>query len=146
MPRLYREAPLYSIWEGSGNVICLDVLRALAKEPGTLDALVHEIRLGAPGVPRFKDFMEGVERSLQKHARQMKEGRGSESEKEARRLTENVAVALEASLLVRYGAPAVAEAFCATRIGGDGGRTYGTLPAELGSEQIVARISANLPT
>jgi putative acyl-CoA dehydrogenase len=146
MPRLYREAPLYSIWEGSGNVICLDVLRAFAKDPGTLDTLVREIRLGARGVPRFKDFMEGVEGSLRKHARQMTEGRGSESEKEARRLTENAAVALQASLLLRYGPPAVAEAFCATRLGGDGGHTYGTLPAELGFEQIVARVSANLPT
>jgi putative acyl-CoA dehydrogenase len=146
MPRLYREAPLYSIWEGSGNVICLDVLRAFAKDPGTLDTLVREIRLGAPGVPRFKDFIEGVEGSLRKHARQMTEGRGSESEKEARRLTENAAVALQASLLLRYGPPAVAEAFCAARIGGDGGHTYGTLPAELAFEQIVARASANLPT
>src|ERR1700732_2912458 len=74
MPRLYREAPLYSIWEGSGNVICLDVLRTLAKEPGTLDTLVREIRLGAAGVPRFKDFLEGVEGSLRKHVRQMTEG------------------------------------------------------------------------
>jgi putative acyl-CoA dehydrogenase len=126
-------------------VICLDVLRAFAKEPGTLDALVREIRLGARGVPRFEEFMESVEGSLRKHARQMKEGRGSESEKEARRLTENAAVALEASLLLRYGPPAVAEAFCATRIGGDGGHTYGTLPAEPGFERIVARVSANLP-
>jgi len=146
MPRLYREAPLYSIWEGSGNVICLDVLRALAKDPGTLDTLVREIRLGARGVPRFQDFLERVEGCLRKHARQMTEGRGSESEKEARRLTENAAVALQASLLLRYGPPAVAEAFCATRLGGDGGHTYGTLPAELGFDQIVARVSANLPT
>jgi putative acyl-CoA dehydrogenase len=145
MPRLYREAPLYSIWEGSGNVICLDVLRAFAKDPGTLDALVREIWLGARGVPRFEDFVEAVEGSLRKHARQITEGRGSESEKEARRLTENAAVALQASLLLRYGPPAVAEAFFATRIGGDGGHTYGTLPAEPGFEQIVARVSANLP-
>jgi putative acyl-CoA dehydrogenase len=142
MPRLYREAPLYSIWEGSGNVICLDVLRAFAKEPGTLDTLLREIRLGAAGVPRLKDFIDGLEVSLRKHARQMTKGRGSESEREARRLTEDAAVALQASLLLRYGPPAVAAAFCATRVGGDRGHTYGTLPAELGFEQIMARVSA----
>src|SRR6266478_4769552 len=74
MPRLYREAPLYSIWEGSGNVICLDVLRTLAKEPGSLDALIQEIRLGAGADSRLDAFVSEAESSLRKHAQQIAQG------------------------------------------------------------------------
>jgi putative acyl-CoA dehydrogenase len=145
MPRLYREAPLYSIWEGSGNVICLDVLRALAKEPGALEALLQEIRLGAEADKRLSAFVADLEASLRKHVRQIAEGRGVESEREARRLTEKAAVALQASLLLRHGPAAIAEAFCATRILGDGGHTFGTLPADRPLVPIVERLSASLP-
>jgi putative acyl-CoA dehydrogenase len=122
MPRLYREAPLNSIWEGSGNVICLDILRALAKEPATLDALISEIRLAAVD-PRLSALIADVESSLAK-------GRnGSDSEVQARRLAEKLALALEASLLIRHSTPAIAEAFCNSRLSGDHGYTFGTLPA-----------------
>jgi putative acyl-CoA dehydrogenase len=123
MPRLYREAPLNSIWEGSGNVICLDILRALAKEPATLDALIAEIRLSAGADPRLSTFIAEVESSL------VKGKNGSDSEGQARRLAEKLALALQASLLMRYGSPSVAEAFCMTRLTGDHGYTFGTLPA-----------------
>ncbi len=123
MPRLYREAPLNSIWEGSGNVICLDILRALAKEPASLDALISEIRLAAGADPRLNAFMAEVESSL------VKGRNGSDSEGQARRLAEKLALVLQASLLVRHGSPAVAEAFCVSRLTGDHGYTLGTLPA-----------------
>jgi putative acyl-CoA dehydrogenase len=123
MPRLYREAPLNSIWEGSGNVICLDILRALAKEPVSLDALISEIRLAAGSDPRLNAFIADVESSL------VKGRNGSDSEGQARRLAEKLALALQASLLVRHGSPVVAEAFCITRLAGDHGYTFGTLPA-----------------
>jgi putative acyl-CoA dehydrogenase len=122
MPRLYREAPLNSIWEGSGNVICLDILRALAKEPASLDALIAEIRLPAGSDARLNAFIADVESSL------LKSRNGSDSEGQARRLAEKLALALQASLLVRYGSPAIAEAFCITRLAGDHGYTFGTLP------------------
>jgi putative acyl-CoA dehydrogenase len=123
MPRLYREAPLNSIWEGSGNVICLDILRALGKEPASLEALLSEIRLPAGSDPRLTTFMADVESSL------LKGRNGSDSEGQARRLAEKLALALQASLLMRHGSPAVADAFCITRLAGDHGYTFGTLPA-----------------
>lgn len=129
MPRLYREAPLYSIWEGSGNVICLDILRALAKERAAIDVLVGEMRLAAGADARFASFLAGVESMLAKFG-----GRGggdldgAGAEREARRLAEKLALGLQASLLLRYGAAPVAEAFLASRVSGDCGYTFGTLP------------------
>jgi putative acyl-CoA dehydrogenase len=145
MPRLYREAPLYSIWEGSGNVICLDVLRALAKEPGALEALVKEMRLAIGAEKRLDAFIADVEASLRKHVKQTAEGGSYESEREARRLTEKAAIALQASLLVRHGPGKIADAFCATRLSGDGGHTFGTLPSGLDLLRVLDRVSANLP-
>jgi putative acyl-CoA dehydrogenase len=111
MPRLYREAPLYSIWEGSGNVICLDVLRAFAKQPDCRDALAREIRLG--------DAMDaGLERLLY---------RTPQPEAEARILVERLAIALQLSLLRRFGScTAAADIFAASRASGT--HTFGTLP------------------
>ena len=145
MPRLYREAPLYSIWEGSGNVICLDVLRALAKEPGTLEALAGEMRLAIGADRRLDAFVADVEASLHKHARQLVKGSTHESEREARRLTEKAAITLQGSLLVRYGPQNVADAFCATRIAGNGGHTFGTIPSRIDLQSILDPISTNLP-
>jgi len=144
MPSLYREAPLYSIWEGSGNVICLDVLRTLAKEPGSLDALIQEIRLGAGVDSRLNAFASEVESSLGKHAQQIVQGGGSDSERDARRLVEKTALALQASLLLRHSSSAIADAFCASRIGRDGGHTFGTLPVGLDFQRILDRVSPNL--
>lgn len=144
MPRLYREAPLYSIWEGSGNVICLDVLRALAKEPAALDALAAEMRAGAGADRRLDAFVSTVETSLRKHAREITRDNGSDSEWEARRLAEDAAVALQASLILRQGSPELAEAFCATRLNRDHGYNFGTLPKGVASKPILDRFCKNL--
>jgi len=129
MPRLYREAPLNSIWEGSGNVICLDILRAVKKEPETLERLFDEIRLARSGDRRLDAFIGRLE----------ERAREAENEIEARRLAEELALALEASLLVRHSIPEVADAFCATRLGDDGGRTFGTLPRDTNFGAILER-------
>jgi putative acyl-CoA dehydrogenase len=126
LPRLYRESPLNSIWEGAGNVNCLDVLRALAKSPESLDAFVAEIRLAEDS--RLVRALAGIELELE----QVDETR-------ARYLVERLALTLQASLLLRHGDPAVAEAFCATRLEGGGGRAFGTLPRGLELEGIVER-------
>jgi putative acyl-CoA dehydrogenase len=130
MPRLYRQQPLQSIWEGSGNVICLDVLRALQRTPETLDAFLAECREAAGAEPRLDHWLLGLEREL--------EG-PEEHETGARRLVERMGLALQASLLVRHGDPAVADAFCASRLAGDGGLAYGTLPAGVDGRAIVER-------
>lgn len=121
LPRLYREAPLYSIWEGSGNVICLDVLRALAKEPDSLDALAQELEKTAGTDKRLTDFVANVESQL----RQTRPG--ADAEAQARRLAENLALALQAGLMVRRSSPAMAEAFIQSRINRDHGSAFGTL-------------------
>ena len=129
LPRLYREAPLNSIWEGSGNVICLDVLRALRKEPDAVASLMDEILLARGVDRRFDAFVGEVEKDLREVA----------TEVEARRLTERLALALQASLLIRHSLPAVAGAFCATRLGSDGGRAFGTLPSHVDFHAILER-------
>ncbi|MEV6668861.1 acyl-CoA dehydrogenase family protein [Streptomyces sp. NPDC051162] len=128
MPRLYREAPLLSIWEGSGNVGALDVLRALAKEPAALEAYFAEVG-SAAGADARLDAAVGRLRGLlgslaDPHRAQLL----------ARRVAEQLTLVLQGSLLVRYGTPAVADAFCASRLGGDWGHAFGTLPtgADLG--------------
>jgi putative acyl-CoA dehydrogenase len=130
MPRLYREAPLASIWEGSGNVMSLDVLRALVRTPRSLEVFLHEL-----------DQARGADRHLDEHLDRLK-GQFSDPatlETRARRVVESMALALQGSLLVRHGAPAVADAFCAARLGRDAGLEYGTLPAGSDFEAIVAR-------
>jgi putative acyl-CoA dehydrogenase len=120
LARLYREAPLNSIWEGSGNVQCLDVLRALQKSPASLDAVLAEI-----------DLARGADRRLDAFAAALREdfGRAGDVEVQARFLVERLALALQASLLLRHAPAAVADAFCASRLAGEGGRAFGTLPA-----------------
>jgi putative acyl-CoA dehydrogenase len=122
MPRLYREAPLYSIWEGSGNVICLDILRAFSKEPGSVEAVMHELLKVAGNDKRVDALIARVEDNLG----QAKNGKFPESQ--ARRLAEQLALALQASLVIRYAEPAVAEAFLASRLDHDYGHAFGTLP------------------
>jgi putative acyl-CoA dehydrogenase len=119
MPRLYREAPLNSIWEGSGNVNALDVLRAMAREPEAMTAFVDEVEQARGSDPRLDDAVDELKRQLSDP---------TDAEARARRIVELMAVALEASLLVRHGDPAVAEAFCASRLDSGGGRSFGTLP------------------
>ena len=133
MPRLYREAPLQSIWEGSGNVAALDALRALTRQPESAEAFFAELDAARGADHRLDDAIE----SLKKDA-------ADPAEQSARRLAESMAVTLQASLLVRHGHPAVADAFTATRLGRDGGRAYGTLPAGTPAEAIVPRATPDL--
>ena len=137
MPRLYREAPLYSIWEGSGNVICLDVLRALAKEPATSEALVQELKSTTGADKRLDDYVAGIQEQLSEQASEASQHGYGATEYAARELTEKLALALQASLLVQYGLPEHAEAFIASRLAGRHGQTFGTLPAGVNVDRIL---------
>ncbi|HEX9475344.1 MAG TPA: isovaleryl-CoA dehydrogenase [Candidatus Dormibacteraeota bacterium] len=130
MPRLYREAPLNSIWEGSGNVNALDVLRAMEREPESVVAFVDEVEEARGSDPRLDDSVDELKRQLSDSA---------DAESRARRVVELMAVVLEASLLLRHGDPAVAEAFCASRLDSHGGRSFGTLPPSSQLAGIVQR-------
>lgn len=130
MPRLYREAPLNSIWEGSGNVICLDVLRALQREPITLDMFLAELATARGGHPQLDASIDRLQQELRAEA---------EMELRARRLVELMALTLQGSLLVRHAPTAVAEAFCASRLGSDGWHVYGTLPSTTAVDALLAR-------
>ncbi len=130
MARLYREAPLNGIWEGSGNIIALDVLRAAAKSPESVPAFLDEVRTTKGGDRRLDRAIDRLEVELR---------RPDEHEARARRIVEKMAVAMQASLLIRHSPHAVADAFCSTRLGEDGGGTYGSLPAGLDQRGIVER-------
>jgi putative acyl-CoA dehydrogenase len=130
MPRLYREAPLASIWEGSGNVMALDVLRALARSPEAFDAFFAEIDEAAGADPRLDAFAAATRAEFSDL---------EAIEPRARRVVERMALCLQGSLLVRHAPPAVADAFCAARLAGDAGLHYGTLPAGVDTAAIVAR-------
>jgi putative acyl-CoA dehydrogenase len=120
MPRLFRESPLNSIWEGSGNVQCLDVLRAMVKEPRTLEAFFAEVDEGAVADSRLATFAGTLREELP--------GDVETIELRARSVVERMALALQGSLLVRFGDEAVADAFCNSRLGGEWGQAFGTLP------------------
>ncbi|MFF9045771.1 acyl-CoA dehydrogenase family protein [Streptomyces parvulus] len=128
MPRHYREAPLLSIWEGSGNVNALDVLRALGRSPATAHALFAELALA-----------RGADARLDAAVARLETGLTGASETGARRLVELMALTLQASILVRHAPPAVADAFCATRLGGDWGHAFGTLPDSADLDGVLAR-------
>ena len=130
LPRIYREAPVNSIWEGSGNVMCLDVLRALTREPESVDAFFGELELAA-GLDRRLDVIVASLRDELARPEAVEAG--------ARRIVEKLALALEASLLVRGGQPAVADAFVASRLAGDRGLTFGTLTAGVDFKAIIER-------
>ena len=126
LARLYREAPLNGIWEGSGNVICLDALRS-QRAPESLGALVEEIRGGGA---RSRHAAAAIP--------QLFKGAG-ESEFEARRIVETVALALQASLMERHALPEAADAFCASRLERNGGWAFGTLPPATACKPILER-------
>jgi putative acyl-CoA dehydrogenase len=133
MPLLYRDAPLNSIWEGSGNVSALDVLRAMVKEPDGLPAFMQECELAAGADSRLDAHLDRVrEQSAAVFS-------SEDPQFQARRIVEDLALSLQASLLVRHSPPAVADAFCATRLAGEGGRVYGTLPAGADAQAIIER-------
>ena len=131
LARLYREAPLNSLWEGSGNVQCLDVLRAVRKAPESLDALSGEIDAARGGDARLDTFAAALRNDLARL-------READSEGQARRFVERLALALQGALLVRHAPSAVADAFCSTRLGGEGGRAFGTLPSFTDLDEIIA--------
>ncbi|MDQ0470418.1 acyl-CoA dehydrogenase family protein [Labrys wisconsinensis] len=130
MARLYREAPVNAIWEGSGNVNALDVLRALGREPGALTAWRGEAQAARGALPAFDRFFDGLDAALADLA-------GAEAT--ARRLVEDMALALQASLLLRHAPAPIGEAFVAARIGGGMRGCYGALPAGLALDPIIAR-------
>ncbi|MET8849780.1 acyl-CoA dehydrogenase family protein [Amycolatopsis sp. NPDC004625] len=133
MPRLYREAPLSSIWEGSGNVAALDALRAMGRQPESVAAFFAEVGRAAGGDARLDDAVDRLRKELTDL---------DGLEYRARRLVEAMALVLQGSLLVREGHPAVADAFCASRFGGDWGIAFGTLPAGVDTGAIIERAAA----
>jgi putative acyl-CoA dehydrogenase len=134
LPRLYRDSPLNSIWEGSGNVAALDVLRAMSKEPEGLPAFLDECGQAAGADPRLDAHLAGVKESLAALPRD------DDPQWVARRTVESLGMALQGSLLVRHAPPAVADAFCARLE--DGGRAFGTLPPGIDAEPILERALA----
>ncbi|MER5932999.1 acyl-CoA dehydrogenase family protein [Streptomyces sp. NPDC002054] len=130
LPRLLRESPLNSIWEGSGNVQALDVLRALQREPLALNAFLQEV-----GTARGADHR--LDAAIKDLLTELADLEGIETR--ARRLVERMALVLQGSLLVRWAPPAVADAFCASRLGGDWGTAFGTLPHGLDLGAVVER-------
>jgi putative acyl-CoA dehydrogenase len=129
MPRLYRQTPVNGIWEGSGNVQCLDVLRAMRRSPDAVEALVDELTAAAGADRRLDDAVERVRRQL-----------AEPTEVGARVLVERLALVVQAALLTRHGDPAVADAFVASRLDPDGGGlAFGTLPDTVDVGPILAR-------
>jgi putative acyl-CoA dehydrogenase len=132
LPRLYREAPLNGIWEGSANVIALDVLRTLAREPGAWESCRDEIAAARGGNAVLDQAADGLAAALPRAG-----------EAAARHIAERLALVLQGALLVRHGPEAVADLFCATRLGGQGGAGFGTLPVGASLDPVLGRILAD---
>ncbi|MDT9593733.1 acyl-CoA dehydrogenase family protein [Nocardioides zeae] len=130
LARIYRELPLLSIWEGSGNVAALDTLRAIAREPATLDAFLAEAELATGADRRYDEALERLRKELTSF---------DDVELRARRVAERIATVFAAGQLVRHAPAAVADAYCATRLAGDWGHALGTLPAGLDLDAILER-------
>lgn len=131
MPRLFRESPVNSIWEGSGNVQCLDMLRAMGRSPGAVDAYMAEVQAAAGADHRLDQYVAHLGSELLDP---------SAIEYRARGIVEKMALALQGALLVRHGNTAVADAFCASRLGGNSsGLTFGNLPRGVDCAAIIQR-------
>ncbi|MGH6953063.1 MAG: acyl-CoA dehydrogenase family protein, partial [Alphaproteobacteria bacterium] len=130
MPRLYREAPVNAIWEGAGNVICLDALRTLSRVPEALPAFRRELDEAKGGNRRLDAFISALFHGLESEL---------DSEARARWLVERLALAWQGALLVRHAPAAVADAFCAARLSGERGLAFGTLPGAVDCQKIMAR-------
>ena len=130
MPRLYREAPINTIWEGSGNVQCLDVLRAMRRDPHSLQAFLAEVGRAGGLDPRFDDYLAAL---------RVEFGNLDDIEYRARSAVEKMALGLQASLLLRQAPGFVADAFCAARLGAGSGHTYGLLPRSVDCAAIIDR-------
>jgi len=133
MPRLYREAPVNAIWEGSGNVQCLDVLRAMQKTPAVVEAFFAELKLARGGHKALDQYVGELGQSLT---------RLDDMEYRARDLVDRMAVAFQASLLVRHAPAAVSDAFCRSRLQQQGSHNYGTLPQGVDCAAIIARATS----
>jgi len=133
MAQFYRDIQLGTVWEGSGNVIALDVLRALAREPQSAPAFLAECELAAGADARLDSHLERVRAGIAALAADPDSAQWG-----ARRLVEDMAVALQASLLLRHSTPAVADAFCAGRLGG-AGLAFGDLPRSVDGASILER-------
>jgi putative acyl-CoA dehydrogenase len=136
MARLYRDAPLNSIWEGSGNVICLDVLRVMSGSPESVEAFFGEIGAARGGDRRFDTYVADLEREVRDF---------TALEARARRVVERMALAFQGALLIQHGDPAVTEAFLVSRLAGDHGRAFGTLPAGVDCVRIIDRARPVVP-
>lgn len=136
MPRIFRQSPVNGVWEGSGNVMCLDALRAMIRSPESMEAFMVELDLAAGADRRLDAAIAGVRKEL---------GDTDEMESRARAVVESLALAMQGSLLVRHGPPDVADAFCASRLGEDGGRAFGTLPPEFDFAGIIERNRPSVP-
>ena len=136
MPRIYRELPLLSIWEGSGNVAALDALRAMGREPESVERFLAEVDLAAGADRRLDDAVATVRKELSDH---------DDLELRARRVVERLALVLQGSLLVRHAPAAVADAFCASRLARDWGGALGTLPPGLDLDAVLERAHVDLP-
>jgi putative acyl-CoA dehydrogenase len=132
LPRLYREMPVNSIWEGSGNVMCLDVLRAVRRDPSTLEALDAELAMARGANRAFDAYADALVRNLAAAGDDAWAGRA---------LAQGIATALQGALLLRHAPAVVADAFCATRLGESvfGGATFGTLPSGIDAGAIIDR-------
>jgi putative acyl-CoA dehydrogenase len=129
MPRLYRQAPLNSIWEGSGNIVCLDVLRALGRQPQAAGALLAEL-----------EAARGASKLLDRRIEMVKEEFGaSAGETGARRLVEYIALALQGCILARTAPPSVFDAFCVLKLTDAGTRSYGAAAAKIDVDAILSR-------
>ncbi|MFN7929814.1 MAG: isovaleryl-CoA dehydrogenase [Blastocatellia bacterium] len=133
LARLYRDIPVNSVWEGSGNVQCLDVLRAMRREPDTVEALFTELRQARGMDASYDAFVQRLEREL---------ADTSNIELRARRIVEALGLALQAAILLQHGHPSVTAAFCAARLAGDQHLVFGALPPGLDYQTIIARVSA----
>ena len=133
MPRLYREAPVNSIWEGAGNIMCLDVLRAIERTPNAAAVLRQE--LADAGEARLKTFAARLQQRLQASDRN--------DESQARVLVRDLVLALQTALLIKHAPPAVADAFCASRLEGDAGSVFGALPRGLELRALAERAAPN---
>jgi putative acyl-CoA dehydrogenase len=129
LPRIFRQSPLNSIWEGSGNVICLDVLRAMHREPESVDAFVKEI-----------ETARGANLALDNAIARMKDSISrSVDEAAARRLVERMAIVLQGAIVVQHAPSFIADAFCATRFAEHPGLAYGAPAAKLDENSILSR-------
>ena len=133
--RLYREAPLNGIWEGSGNVICLDVHRALQREEAALPSVLEELEQAKGGNPHLDRATKALRDELSDP---------TDFEVRARSITEQMAVTLQAALLVRHAPTAVSDAFCASRLGDRWSGAYGTLPRGCDLVAILSRVEPAL--